>query len=233
MSLKHFWSSITKNHAVILIGEDHIGAWVNTAMSKKALNDVITYHEQHNKPIICWYEGESKGGSDSFRNFMRWVQSEYRGIKFIEKSWEPSFRSVATTKEERILLPLFGPAQENFEPLFNNGIFIDELVQKKSWRGDKSDSITKDDILSLVNKSFYKDEMIEILQSKISKKNMKQWFVLREEVFEDEQSKLFKMQHKINMRRQDFLLKHMKNDGGIFLIGESHIPELKSRGKLS
>ena len=70
-----FWHSVTSNRAVVLLGEDHMGAWSHTTVSEDAIDAVVNWHDRKkNGRIILWHEGEDQ--SQSFKRFVAWFKSD-------------------------------------------------------------------------------------------------------------------------------------------------------------
>jgi hypothetical protein len=231
MNSTDFHKKITNKHAMVLIGEDHQGNWVNTPQVNNAIDEVVNYFVQNNLPIVCWYEGEMKGGSPSFKAFVKYLSTKYPKQKIEQRSWEPSARTVMN-KEERLAVALLGQDVPAFKRHLGRGIFLDELIKNRGWRADKTENITKDDIIKLVSKSVYKDDYLDLLEEPITDEVLRDWFDLREEAYDDVTSKLYALVNAPNKRRQDHLYNLLKSESGIYLIGASHVSLMKSRNKL-
>jgi hypothetical protein len=231
MALSDFHKKIKNNHAVALIGEDHKGKWANTPAAAKAVDEVVEFFIAKNSPITCWYEGEMRGGSPSFQAFVKHLAKKYPKQKIVERSWEPPARTVMN-REERLAVSLLGQDAPAFKRYLGRGIFLDELERSKKWYTISTDNFTKKEIINLVSKGIYKDDYLDLLSQPITDAVLDDWFNLREEAFEDTTSKLYQIVSKPNEKRQDKLYALMKQESGIYLIGESHISWMKSRNRL-
>jgi len=229
--ITEFHKKITKNNAVLVLGEDHQGAWANTKDTNEALQEIIIWFKEKNIPITCWHEGED-GPSLSFEAFMRYVKQKNPNIRTMVKSWEPPFNTV-TNKEEAITVCLLAGDANAFQKQLGRGIFIEELLKTRNWFPSSfTATVSKKEIEDVVSKGIHKDRYLELLQKKITKQVLDEWFDLREEAFENTSSKLYTIMNKPQEKRERKVSQLMKTQSGIYLIGESHIPTMRKRSLL-
>ncbi len=209
---------------VVLIGEDHQGPWANNKDTAKAMQETIEYFKKKKLPVSCWYEGMSKRGSKSFQAFWKHIQEKNPNTKFVKRTWEPKLRY---SKEELLCMDLLGGDANAFRrQLGLSGVFIDQLLkQPYSWTS--IDRVTESDIKNLVSKGNNKDEYLHLLEQELSMPVLKKWFTLREEAFDDPSSKLYKINDAPQAKRRKGISTLMKSKPGIYLIGESHIAEMR------
>jgi len=215
--------SLKTNHPVVLIGEDHQGLWANKGTAN-AIRQTVRYFRGKKLPVSCWYEGTSTRGSKSFQAFWKHIQEKNPNTKFVKRTWEPT---VNYTKEELLCMDLLGGDANAFRrQLGLKGVFIDLLLkQPYTWTG--IDRLTETDIKNLVSKGNNKDEYLHLLEQEISMPVLKKWFTLREEAFDDPSSKLYKINDAPQAKRRKGISTLMKSKPGIYLIGESHIAEMR------
>ncbi len=209
---------------VVLIGEDHQGPWANNKDTAKAMQETIEYFKKKKLPVSCWYEGTSTRGSKSFQAFWKHIQGKNPNTKFVKRTWEPKLRY---SKEELLCMDLLGGDANAFRrQLGLSGVFIDQLLkQPYSWTS--IDRVTESDIKNLVSKGNNKDEYLHLLEQELSMPVLKKWFTLREEAFDDPSSKLYKINDAPQAKRRKGISTLMKSKPGIYLIGESHIAEMR------
>ena len=231
--ITEFHKKITKNHAVLVLGEDHQGAWANTKDANEALQEILTWFKEKKLPITCWHEGEAADGpSESFEAFMRYVKQKNSNIRITVKSWEPPFNTVAN-KEEAIANCLLAGDADAFQRQLGRGIFIEELLKTRNWLPSSfTETVSKKDIENIVSKGIHKNRYLQLLQNKITRPVLDEWFDLREEAFENPSSKLYKIIDKIQEKRERKVSQLMKTQSGIYLIGDGHIPTMRKRNLL-
>ncbi len=184
----------------------------------------MTDNPKKKLPVSCWYEGMSKRGSKSFQAFWKHIQEKNPNTKFVKRTWEPKLRY---SKEELLCMDLLGGDANAFRrQLGLSGVFIDQLLkQPYSWTS--IDRVTESDIKNLVSKGNNKDEYLHLLEQELSMPVLKKWFTLREEAFDDPSSKLYKINDAPQAKRRKGISTLMKSKPGIYLIGESHIAEMR------
>ena len=228
--ITEFHKKITNNNAVLVLGEDHQGAWANTKDTNEALDEIVAWFTEKKFPVTCWHEGEDEP-SPSFENFMKYFKKKYSGVRTEVKSWEPPFSSVANREEGLVVSLLAGDAVQ-FQKHLGRGVFIDELLKKKSWLPSGYQTPTRKEIEDIVSKGIYATRYLELLKQKITRPVLDEWFDLREEAFENPSSKLYKLMDGPQEKRERKVSVKMKSKSGIYLIGESHIPDMRKRGLL-
>lgn len=229
--IEEYHKKITKYHAVLILGENHKGAWANTEDTNDAIQEIIDWHKEKNLHVTCWYEGEDEP-STSFKAFMKYLKQKNPSVRTQMKSWEPSFTST-TNKEEAITVCLLAGDADAFEKQLGRGIFIDELLKSRKWFPSSfTAKVTKKDIEDIVSKGIHKDRYLHLLNQKITRPVLNEWFDLREEAFENPSSKLYKIMSKPQEKRERKVSALMKTKSGIYLIGDGHIPEMRRRNLL-
>ena len=73
---------------------------------------------------------------------------------------------------------------------------------------------------------------MHLLEQELSMPVLKKWFTLREEAFDDPSSKLYKINDAPQAKRRKGISTLMKSKPGIYLIGESHIAEMRTKSQL-
>jgi len=228
-----WWATVTDRTAVALIGEDHQGAWSRSPQSEAAIEAVVEWHEGKRKPITLWHEGQPQQKSQSFEVFVKWFKGEYLNT-FTVKPWEAPPSQAQYTLEERLVMGLMGGDAAALEAQLGlNGLFIDRLVNEDAWKDDPAiERYTADDIRRLVSRGKHRSEYLKMLDEPITREVLGRWFTLREECFTDPGSGLYKIMMAPQVRREEWLAKKFRNNSGIFLVGESHIGEMRGRGLL-
>lgn len=231
-TLTQYWYALTPTRAVALIGEDHMGEWTRTPAGVAVVDAVVEWHTSRRRVPTLWHEGESSAISDSFKAFTAHFKKEY-GISYTVKKWEPPQSAVKYTRENLLLIGLMaGDAGQTRRHLGTSGIYIERLLQTDSWKAESGTRYTADEILELVDKGVHAKRYRELLHSEITDSTLREWFELREEAFENPQSKLFKIMSEPQYSREDGLARLLRSQNGIYLVGESHIPTMRDRGLL-
>ena len=229
--ITEYHKKITKNHAVLVLGEDHQGDWANTKETKVAIEEMVDWFKEKNMPITCWHEGED-APSQSFDAFMRFVKQKNPNVRITVQSWEPAFNTV-TNKEEAITVCLLAGDANAFQKQLGRGIFIEELLKTRNWFPSSfTATVSKKEIEDVVSKGIHKDRYLELLKKKITRQVLDEWFDLREEAFENPSSKLYTIMNKPQEKRERKVSALMKTKPGIYLIGEGHIPTMRKRNLL-
>lgn len=224
---KDYWTALTPQRAVVLLGEDHQGAWTATPAARAAVDGVAEWHEKRsNQQITLWHEGEEQ--SQSFTAFTQDFRRNHSASVRI-RSWEPR---VTHTREEELAMSLMGGDAEAFTRQLEMGKpFLSELISSNAWH-DSATGFTATEILSLVDKGKHAGTYKRLLDSRLSSAVLRQWFTLRDEAFEDRGSGLYPVMMRPQWARQDGLARLLAVQNGIFLCGDSHIEIMRSRRKL-
>lgn len=230
-TLTDYWYTLKPNQAAALIGEDHQGEWTRTPEAETAVERVAVWHKQKKKTLYLWHEGETSAISSSFKAFGRWFATKY-SLRVQVKQWEPT--NIRYTREQSLLMGLMaGDATQTTAHLGLGGIYMEELLRSDSWKASPTERYTEDEILKLVDKGKHAKRYRELLYSPITKKVLDEWFTLREEAFEDANSRLYPIMSAPQWAREDWLGGLLKSQSGIFLVGESHIGTMRGRGLIS
>jgi hypothetical protein len=230
-TLTEHWHIVTPKRAVAVIGEDHMGKWAQTAGAKASVDAVAQWHKPQGK-ITLWHEGETSAISDSFKAFTRHFKTQYP-LQVAVKKWEPPESAVKWTRESMLLVGLMaGDAQQTRNHLGKTGIYLDRLMETDAWKASGEPDYTRDEILKLVNKGIHAKRYVELLHSEITDANLKEWFKLREECFDNPNNRLYKIMIIPQLSREDGLARLLHNQNGIFLVGQDHIPSMRQRGQL-
>ena len=126
-----------------------------------------------------------------------------------------------------------GDADAFVEQLGLGQPLIAQLMHTHDWQGaDPSARYSEDEILRTFKKGIHGKRYEELLYAPITRKTLDEWFTLREEAFTNPRSGLYPLMTAPQRARQDALAKLMKANSGIYLCGESHVGEMRSRGLL-
>lgn len=226
-------------HKYIAIGEDHTGNHgfnFNDSSHVSSLNNMAKI-KNNNIPI--WFEGARSKSFDNFsRELKQFSNSNKLKLNLKEKCWEhdliiPSDVSYSTF----ILGPDISWVKNTLGYHLNgNQTLLDAIIKTGKFHDNITSSPTKNDIIRALSEGSKPSEILELMmkEGSATQDTVNQIYNnLRDRYFEGNSgaytnSQIYKRIKLFNNMRQKHMAKKMKDFGGIFLAGDSHIPYVKN-----
>lgn len=226
-------------HRYIAIGEDHVGGHGFNFSDPSHVSSLQNMSKIKNKIIPIWFEGARSRSFDNFsRELRQFSNANNLNLNLKEKSWEHDLVIPSDVSYSNFILGPDVSWVRNALGSHLNGkqTLLDAIVKSGRFHDSRTASPTKNDIIKALSDGSKPSEILELMMKEGSATNetVNQIYTnLRDRYYEGNSgaltgSQIYKRITSFNTIRQKHMAKKMKDFGGIFLAGDSHIPLLRN-----
>lgn len=225
-------------HKYIAIGEDHEGSHGFNFSDSSHISSLTNISGRYNNSLNLWFEGAR---SKSFDRFVRDLRSHSSrngmGLNLREKSWEHDLMIPSDVAYSNFLL---GPEASWVRQALGHHLngkqsLLEAIVKSGKFHDTKTPSPSKNDIIKALSDGSKPSDILQLMMKPESATHDNVNLIynnLRDRYYEGNagaytSSQVYKRVTSFNNIRQKHMAKKMKDLGGIFLAGDSHIPMVR------
>ncbi len=229
----------------ICIGENHTGEYSFDFDNKEHYKSLLNYIVKNDFKVDLWYEGVGTP-SKSFTNFKTELTKKIPGLNIKQKSWEEGMP--LPNREDTIAGVVLGAEVPTYKKLIGqelngNQTLLEAIVKSsRNWKvsqlGSRS-AMTEIEIKKALSDGTRPSDVLLEMQkpNSASMQTLNKLYAggqnaMRAKYFKDgsgalKSSEIYARVARFNDHRDLFLVSKIKQNGGIFLMGDGHVTEVK------